>query len=204
MVERSETRVLLVDPSPFFYEGICNCLRRGGYLALEQAPNLEDALQKLTAQQSDLVLIGSNLQEHESLEISREITSRWSNIKTLVFTTHANDPLFQLDAVYAGTSACLPVETNDDECLEAIKAVVAGHQLFPREILAQGLQPIVLTTREREVLKLLAEGKTDKQIADALVLTFRTVHNHVHRILEKLDVHSRQEAVWRARHRGLV
>ncbi len=152
----------------------------------------------------DLVVIGQNLAEHESLEICREITSRWPTIKTIIYTTHADDPLFQTDAVYAGASACLPVETSDAECLAAISAVMAGHQLFPREILAQGLQLIALTPREREVLKLLAEGKTDKEIAQTLTLAFRTVRNHAHNILQKLGSRNRHEAVQRAKRRGLV
>ncbi len=114
------------------------------------------------------------------------------------------DPLFQTDAVYAGASACLPIGTSDAECLAAISAVMAGHQLFPREILAQGLQLIALTPRERAVLKLLAEGKTDREIANALTVKTATIRTHTQHILEKLGVHSRQEAVWRARHRGLV
>jgi len=120
------------------------------------------------------------------------------------FSRHANDPLFQADAANAGASACLPREASEQECLSTIAAVMAGHPLFAREILSLAFRPAELTAREREVLQLLAEGKTDREIADALVLSITTVRKHSRQILEKLDVHTRHEAVRRARRLGWV
>ncbi len=204
MSNGSTARVIIVDPTQYFREGMRNCLAAGKHIALGEARNLGEALQSLDTLNPDLVVIGQNLAEHESLALCREITSRWPTIKTIIYTKHADDPLFQTDAVYAGASACLPIGTSDAECLAAISAVMAGHQLFPREILTEGLQPIDLTPRERAVLKLLAEGKTDREIAHTLTVKTATIRTHTQHILEKLGVHSRQEAVWRARHRGLV
>jgi DNA-binding NarL/FixJ family response regulator len=79
---------------------------------------------------------------------------------------------------------------------------MAGHPLFSREILSLAFWPTELTAREREVLKLLAEGKTDREIAAALVLSLPTVRKHSQKVLEKLDVHERREAVRRARRLG--
>jgi DNA-binding NarL/FixJ family response regulator len=81
---------------------------------------------------------------------------------------------------------------------------MAGHPLFSREVLSLAFRPSELTAREREVLSLLAEGKTDREIADTLVLSLNTVRKHSHQILEKLDVHTRHEAVRRARRLGWV
>lgn len=200
----STARVIIVDPTQYFCTGMRNCLAAGKHVVLGEARNLEEALHQLETLNPDLVVIGQNIAEHESLEICREITSRWPHIKTIIYTTLADDPLFQTDAVYAGASACLPIGTGDAECLAAITAVMSGHQLFPREILTEGLHPVALTPREREVLKLLAEGKTDKEIAQTLTLAFRTVRNHAHNILQKLDSRNRHEAVQRAKRRGLV
>lgn len=80
-----------------------------------------------------------------------------------------------------------------------LRAAIAVEQIGP-----QSFQPIVLTPREREVLKLLAEGKTDREIAAALALSAAAVRNHSQHILEKLDVHNRHEAVRRARRLGWV
>jgi DNA-binding NarL/FixJ family response regulator len=95
-------------------------------------------------------------------------------------------------------------EASEQECLSTIAAVMAGHQLFSHEILSLAFRPIELTAREREVLHLLAQGKTDREIADALVLSLTTVRKHSHQILEKLGVHERREAVRRARRLGWV
>ena len=79
---------------------------------------------------------------------------------------------------------------------------MTGHQLFSRGILSLAFQQIELTARERTVLKLLAESKTDREIAAALGLSVATVRNHSQHILEKLGVHNRHEAVRRARRLG--
>ncbi len=197
-------RVLLVDPSPPFYAGIRDCLMLGRHVPLGQVRNLEEALRQADSLHPDLILVGPHIVEDESLAVCREVSSRWPSIKTIIFTMHADDPLFQSDAVYAGAAACLWQGVTDEECLKAVDAVMAGHQLFSREILAPDRQPIALTAREREVLKLIAEGKTDREIANTLVLSHRTVRNYSQRILQKLGIHSRQEAVRRARRRGLI
>jgi DNA-binding NarL/FixJ family response regulator len=111
---------------------------------------------------------------------------------------------FQADAANAGASACLPSEACEHECLSTIGAAMAGHQLFSREVLSLAFRPIELTSREREVLQLLAQGKTDREIADVLVLGLTTARKHSHSILEKLGVHERREAVRRARRLGWV
>ncbi len=204
MPNRSTARVIIVDPTHIFCEGMRNCLAAGKHIVLGEARNLEGALQSLDTLHPDLVVIGPNFAEHESLEICREIASRWPTIKTIIFTVHADDPLFLVDAAYVGVAACLPRETTDEECLAVIAKVMAGQQSYSREILALAFQPIELTTKEREVLKLMAEGKTNREIAGALAVQVTTIRSHMQHILQKLSVHNRQEAVWRARHRGLI
>ncbi len=204
MPNGSTARVIIVDPTQYFREGMRNCLAAGKHIVLGEARNLDEAQQSLDTLNPDLVVIGQNFAEHESFALCREITSRWPTIKTIIYTKHAGDPLFLVDAAYVGVAACLPPETTDAECLAVITRVMAGQPFFSQEFLALASQPIDLTGRERAVLKLMAEGKTDRKMAGALGLKVPTVRNHAQRILEKLGVHSRQEAVWRARHRGLV
>lgn len=204
VTEAAPARAIVVDPSPLFYEGMTNCLSRGGYVAVGQAHNLEDALQQVDSLHPDLVMVGPNLAEQDSLAVCREVISRWPSIKAIVVTAYADDPLFQADAAYSRAVACLPPEVTYEDCLATIAAVMAGHVLFSREILAEAFQLIRLTTREREVLKLLAEGKADREIADALTVKLSTVRSHSQHVLEKLGVHNRQDAVRRACRRGLI
>jgi two-component system, NarL family, response regulator NreC len=202
--EATPARTILLDPSPIFCKGISSGLDAGGHVTLARAQNLDEILQGQDVLFPNLALVGPDFLEHESLIICRELARHWPALKIIVFSRHVNDLLFQADAAHAGTSACLPPEAGEQECLSTIAAVMAGHQLFSREVMSLAFRPIELTAREREVLQLLAQGKTDREIADALVLSLATVRKHSHQILEKLDVHTRHEAVRRARRLGWV
>jgi DNA-binding NarL/FixJ family response regulator len=173
-------------------------------VVLACARNLDEIFQGQDALFPHLALVGPNFLEHESLIVCRELIHRWPLLKIILFSRHANDPLFQADAAHAGASACLPREATEQECLSTIAAVMAGHQLFSREVLSLAFRPSELTAREREVLSLLAEGKTDREAAMALGLSVATVRNHSQRIVEKLSVHSQGEALRRARRLGWV
>ena len=202
--EATPARTILLDPSPIFCKGVSSCLDAGDHVMLACARNLEEALQGQAALFPNLALVGPNFLEHESLIVCRELIRRWPALKIILFSRHADDPLFQADAAHSGVGACLPREAGQEECLATITAVMAGHQLFSREILSPAFRPAELTAREREVLQLLAQGRTDREIADALVLSLTTVRKHSHQILEKLGVHTRHEAVRRARRLGWV
>ncbi len=204
MPARIRVRAVVVDASPLAYAGILECLNLGEHTVQGQARNLDEALQQLGATSTDLVVIGPSLSEDESLAVCREILCRWSSIKTIIITKHAGDPFYQADAVFSGAAACLPDTVTHQDCLAAIDEVMSGHLLFPREIMDQAFEPIELTARERAVLKLLAEGKSDREIARALCVEFTTVRTHSKNIIEKFGVHNRQEAVRRARRRGFI
>jgi two-component system secretion response regulator SsrB len=204
MPESTPAQAIILDPSPFFYEGICSCLNAGGYAMLARAQNLEEIFHRQDALFPDLALVGPNFSERDSLLACRELIRRWPTLKIILFSRHASDLPFQADAANAGASACLPSEAGEQECLSTIAAVMAGHQLFSRGVLSLAFRSIELTARECEVLRFLAEGMTDREIADALVLSLATVRKHSHAILEKLGVHERREAVRRARRLGWV
>ncbi len=200
----NSAQAIVLDPSPFFRKGISACLETGGYMVLTCAPNLDEIMQRRAVLLPNLALVGPNFSEHESLVICRELLHCWPMLRIVLFSPHAKDLLFQVDVAHTGASACLLPETSEQECLSTIATVMTGHNLFSREILSLAFQPMELTTREREVLQLLAEGKTDREIADALVLSLNTVRKHSHRILGKLGVCERREAVRRARRLGWV
>lgn len=204
MAEQTQVRAVVIAPNPLFYEGISSYLSRAGHTAIAQAPDGETRLRQVRSLRPDLVILGPRLAEDQSLALCRELTRQWPGIKIIVVTDEAGNALFQVDTAYSGACACLPVELGERECLSAIEAVMAGHILFRHGILSQAFQPSSLTEREGESVKLLAEGRTNREVADRLKLAVSTVHNHTQRIMEKLGVHSRAEAVRRARRRGLV
>lgn len=195
-------QVLVIDPSLLFCEGISRVLARREGAVLASAPDEATGLQLVHSLQPTLVILGPHLPEDRSLALCREIGQQAPASKIIVITEQAGDPLFQADAAYSGAAACLPVDVDTQECLSAMEAVIAGHVLFPYDSLSQAFQLPALTERERAVLRLLAEGKSHREVAVALKLAVSTVRNHSQRILKKLEVHSRAEAVRRARRRG--
>ena len=204
MAENIRVRAVVIDPYPLNCEGVSGYLSRGGHVVLGQGRDFEHGLRCLRSLHPDLVILGPRLGQRQSLALCREITRRWPGIHVIIIAEEAKDPQFLLDAASAGAAACLPGEVDADEFLAVVEAVMAGQVLFSREVLSQALEPITLTVREQDVLKLLAEGKTDREVADALGLALSTVRNHSQRILEKLGVHRRAEAVERARRRGWI
>lgn len=171
---------------------------------MSQALSSATALQELENLRPDLVVLGPHLEEAEAFTLSREITLRVPDSKVVIFTARMDDPLFQADAAYVGIGACLSRIMSDEECLAIIANVVTGHQSFSPEILTLAFQSIRLTRRECDVLRFMAGGKTDQEIASALGLKPSIIRNHSQHILEKFDVHERREAVRRARRRGWV
>lgn len=203
MPETTFLRAFVIDPRPLFGGAMRACMSKGGHALLGQALTLSEGLSQVDSLQPDLLIVGPHVGE-SGLTICRDIRHRLPTLKIILFTAHADDSLFQADAVYTGVSALVRPESTDAECLAVIAQLKAGQPFFPQEFLALASQPIHLTVRERDVLKLMAEGRTDHEVADALGLKVSTVRNHVQRILEKLSVRSRREAIWRAQRRGLI
>ncbi len=203
MLETAIVQAVIVDPRPLFCDAVRACLAKGGYVVVGQAQTLQDVLRQADSLRPNLAIVGPDLAEQD-LSICRELSKRLPTLKIILLTAHASDLLFLADAAYVGVAACLGPEVTESEILAVIAQVMGGQELFSREILEQAFQPTELTLREREVLKLLAEEKSDREIADALGLKPSTVRNHTQHIMEKLNVHHRNEAVWRARHRGIV
>jgi DNA-binding NarL/FixJ family response regulator len=196
-------RAFVIDPRPPFGEAMRAYLSKGGHALVGQALDLAEALSRLDSLQPSLLIVGPHVGE-SGLTLCRESRHRLPTLKILLYTAHADDSLFQTDAADAGVSALVRPESTDEELLTVIAQVMTGQSFFSQEFLALASQPIDLTPREREVLKLMAEGRTDHAMADALGLKVSTVRNHAQRILEKLSVNNRREAVWRAQRRGLI
>lgn len=199
----STTRVITIDPSLFFHKGAQLCLSPHGYEILAHIYDRAGVKSHFGVIVPDLALVGPNFSDCEDLGICRMMIKQWPAVKLIIFTPRAGDPLFRVDAVNAGINACLLPGASEAESLAAIAAVMAGHQLFSRDTLAQAFRPLALTPKEHEVLSQLVKRKTDREIAQALGLSVATIRNHSQRILEKLGVHDRHEAVGRARCREM-
>jgi DNA-binding NarL/FixJ family response regulator len=206
-------RVLVVDDHQMFAESVARIL--GDEADLEVVGvvgNAADARAAAASAQPDVVLLDFGLPDLDGATTARLLRDEHPSTQIVMLTGQIDDGVFAA-AIEAG---CVGVVTKDkasSELLSAVRAAGAGELAIPPATLAR-LLPILrrdgqsakpqLTSREHEVLELLAEGASTVTIAERLVVSPHTVRNHVQRILVKLEVHSKLEAVAVALRLGLV
>lgn len=199
----SPVSVLLIDPSSLFVEGVARLLTDRGYRILGRAANVKDLdpfAAELDACGQAILLIGPFLATYDGFAACRWARKQAATVRVVFIRTDVTDPILRADAARLGVGACLPVETSLEELLGVLTVVGMGHSLLQPP--AEAVDP--LTACELRVLRKISEGKTSKQVAAELGITEYTVRNQAQRILEKLRVHSRREAVYRARHLGWI
>lgn len=138
-------------------------------------------------------------------DIQRDISEFRSIPPIIIFNPHADDVLFQIDAAYSGAAACIktPV-TSRQQVISIIEAVLTGQTQFRHEVI-QSIRDIdVPSQREIEVLRLMADYCTNPEIAEALILSSKTIDAHVGRIFGRLRVNNRRDAIHRAKHLGWI
>lgn len=197
-------RIAVIDQSPVVREGLSRWLSDSGYTHLDLPSTAGEITREEPDHEPALVIIGQSLAEHEALAQCRAVINQWPGVKIIVVSASSADITFQVDAVLSGASACLSALCSANDFVEGVAAVLAGYELFPRDVLSLALNSPRLTSREQEILRLIAAGHTDREIATRLGLSFPTVRNHAQRILEKLAVHDRREALRRAQRLGWV
>lgn len=177
------------------------------------AATVEDARRLARLNEPDVVLMDYRLRGGDGVSAT-ELIKRDRPATQVVMVTSALSDAVLIPALEAGCSGFVTKDRPVDEVVAAIRAVHAGESLISPDMLVRllpRLRPMrkggaseELSPRELEVLQLLAEGKSTQTIANDLVLSTKTVRNHVQAILSKLDVHSKLEAVATAARRGLI
>ena len=205
-------RVLVVDDHDLFRRGICQVLLgEEGIEVVGEAHDGARAVDRALELQPDVVLMDVNMPGIGGIEATRQVTAALPLARVLMLTVSDHeDDLFE--AITAGAAGYLLKELSGDEVAEAVRAVVQGRtRLSPamaskligefaalarRTVGAHGRVAVPrLTAREREVLALVAQGCTNRDIGRHLFISGNTVKNHVRNILEKLQMHTRAEAV---------
>jgi two-component system response regulator NreC len=199
-------------------------LRAGLRALLSKEPDLEvvgaaasgeEALRLTSELEPDVVLMDINLRGESGIESTRRILESRPDARVLMLTVH-EDELYLQAALQAGAAGYIVKQAVESELINAIRAVARGemyvHSTMTRALLAQ--TPLVpadtkspietLTPRETEVLCLIAQGYTNRQIADILTISVRTVESHRANLTDKLDLHSRVELVRYAAKHGLL
>lgn len=205
--ESAAIRILIVDDHPVVRAGLASMLgTQSGLKVIGSASTADEALRKLQHDVVDVLLLDLRMPGMNGIEMLRALAQKESPPRVIVLTSYELDEDIYR-AVQAGAQGYLLKNTPQNEMIEAINSVHAGKRYFPRHIaarLADRMMQSSLTTRELEILEMLAKGLTNKQIGAALEISDHTVRNHVINIIEKLDVSDRTEAATTAIQRGII
>ena len=207
--------VLVVDDHEVVREGIVSSLdRRESFHVVAPAGTVAEAIAAAKRFQPDLVVMDVRLPDGSGVEACREIRSDHPDTRVVMLTSYPDEEAV-LSAIVAGASGYLLKETRLRDLVKALETVGAGGSLLDPAVTGKVLERVRrmandddddelarLTTQERRILLLVAEGKTNREIAAEVFLSDKTVKNYVSSILSKLDLQRRtQAAAYMARHR---
>jgi len=218
MGAQTKIRVLLADDHTILRAGLRIMLNaQADITVVGEASNGLEAIREAARLVPDVVIMDITMPDRNGIDATREIKKAQPEVKVLMLTMHENEAyLFQ--SLRAGASGYMMKESADTDLIQAIRTVQGGR--FYLSAAAQAmmvgdyLQRVRtgeekdsyndLTEREREILKLVAEGLTNNQIAERLVISPKTVDTHRTHVMDKLNLHSRAELVKYAMRRGLL
>ena len=210
-----KTRLMIVDDHEVVRMGLRAALDvEPDFTVVAEAANGREAIDKARAHRPDIVLMDVRMEGMDGIEACREVRNELPETKVLMLTSFAEEETV-VAAVLAGAAGYVLKNVARARLLEALRAVAAGESLLDSKVTKGLLEKLMaartapdddgeLTAREREVLVLIADGATNKEIAAKLVVSDNTARNHVSHILSKLGFSRRSEAAAYAVKKGLV
>ncbi len=193
--------MLVADDHPVVRKGLQSCLSRAGRIRLVgEAADGDEALRKARELKPDVVLMDISMPGMNGLTVTEMLRKELPDMKVLVLSVQRNkDSIFRV--IQAGAHGYVSKEAPSEEVIRAIESVHGGEPFFSEEIARAALNEFInsggkkepfsqLTSREREVLVLIAEGQSNKEIADRLNIGVRTIETHRERIMRRLNIHS--------------
>jgi DNA-binding NarL/FixJ family response regulator len=200
-------RILVVDDHPVVRQGIAVLVGTQADMTLvAEASNGREAIQQFRAHRPDITIMDLQMPEMSGLDALIAIRGEFPNARIIVLTTYAGDVQI-LRALKSGAQGYLLKNTFHKELIDAIRAVYAGKKSLSSEVsyeIAEHSTDDALTPAEVSVLKLIAAGNANKQIADQLSITEDTVKWRVKNILSKLGAHDRTHAAMIGLKRGII
>jgi DNA-binding NarL/FixJ family response regulator len=213
------TRVMVVDDHPMWREAVARDLAEAGFQVVATAGDGAQALRRLDAARPDVVVLDLQLPNLGGVEVTRGIRDVAPQTRVLVLSASGEQD-HVLEAVKAGATGYLIKSASREELIDAVRRTAAGETVFTAGLaglvlgefrrMAGAVLPTTgqsdvprLTDRETEILRLVAKGMSSRQIADRLVISYRTVQNHTQNVLSKLQLHNRVELARYAIEQGL-
>jgi DNA-binding NarL/FixJ family response regulator len=217
VADSEQIRVMVVDDHPMWRAGVARDLAEAGYDVVAAVGEGAQAVRVAAAVRPDVVVLDLQLPDRSGVDVIRGLLAEVAPTHVLVLSA-SGEQRDVLEAVKAGATGYLVKSASPDEFLDAVRRTAAGEAVF-----TAGLAGLVLgefrrlatgggeadpetprlTDRETEILRLVAKGLSYKQIAERLVLSHRTVQNHVQNTLSKLQLHNRVELARYAIEQGL-
>jgi two-component system, NarL family, response regulator DegU len=206
-------RILLVEDQTLMRQGLKTILDlEPGLRVIGEASDGESGLQRALELRPDVILMDVQMPRLNGVDATAQLCRRWPEAKVIILTTFDRDD-YVYQGVRAGALGYLLKDTPANQLIETIRRVHAGEVFIQPEIASRVLREMMrpatttiepLSEREREVLVLLAQGASNKDMAEKLSITEGTVKNHVSNILAKLQAENRTQAADIARRHGLV
>jgi two-component system response regulator DevR len=203
----NEIRVMIVDDHDVVREGLRSLLnRRPGLSVIAEAGTVKDAVEQAVQKRPDVVVMDVRLPDGSGVEACRDIRSELPQTKLIMLTSYADDEAI-ISSIMAGASAYLLKQTRGQQLADAVEAVAKGESLLDQKVIQRVMDQMrtmatqpkgdkqnELTEQEQKILALIAEGKTNREIAAEIYLSDKTVKNYVSSILSKLNLRRRSEA----------
>ena len=214
----NEMKILLGDDHTIVRQGLRKILEdQEGWRVIAEAADGRDVVRLALDLQPDVVVLDIGMPLLNGIEATRQIVRRQPDLGILILSMHAEET-FIAQALQAGARGYLLKDSADTELIRAVTAVAAGKSFFSptaakvmlddylRNLAKKGVldRYDALSEREREIFQLIAEGHSNKDIADVLSISVATVETHRSHILHKLDVHNTAELVLYAVRRGII
>jgi DNA-binding NarL/FixJ family response regulator len=198
-------RVFLLDDHEMVREGICNLLESDDDIEIVgQAATVAEALSRIPLTKPDVAILDVRLEDGSGIEVCRDIRSTHPEIVCLMLTSFADDEALYA-SVMAGAAGYVLKQIRSRDLIEDVKKVAGGASLMDPRVVARVVERIanppklfselsVLSPQERRLLEFIAEGLTNRQIAESMFLSEKTVKNYVTGLLNKLHMNNRTEA----------
>jgi DNA-binding NarL/FixJ family response regulator len=219
-----KTRILIADDHDVVRSGLKMLLRsRGEFSIVAEAADGEEAVRLVEKHRPDVAILDISMPKLDGIEATRLMKLNHPSLKVLILTVH-EDEEYAVQVLRAGASGYLLKNAGKKEIFDAVRSVISGGRYFSpgiSNLIVDGFvkrsadggpggpteretPPSVLTARETEVLRYIARGYTNREIADALCLSFRTINTHRANLMQKLDIHDTAGLVRHAITTGIV